>query len=171
MNVPGLHGLMHTEIMSHKAVAVDRKPIPSVEVARQSGDVIVLAGREAGLVRSFERDDGAGVFHVAYRLLPKGICFDPCRTCQRIAIDAFQFDLRYTRKPDVELYSAICSGVAIIPAVFVRLDCRNYDHILFAIPLCGYNGGRRQWREPLLKTIFSCWNVVLRIKRNLFLRL
>ena len=138
-----LHRLMHAEIMGHKAVVVDGKPVPSVEVARQSGDVIVLAGREAELVRSFERDDGAGVFHVAYRLLPKGIYFDPCRTCQRIAIDAFQFDLRYARKPDVELYSAICSGVAIIPAVFVRLNCRNYDHILFTIPLCGYNGGRR----------------------------
>ena len=23
------------------------------------------------------------------------------------------------------------------------LDCRNYDHILFVIPLCGHNGARR----------------------------
>ena len=125
--------------MGHKTVAVDGKPVASVEVARQGGDVVILAGREARLVGGAERDNGTCVFYRFHRI---GVLVHTRRTCQRIAVDALQLHLRYAREPDVELYSAICCGTAVISAVFVCLDSRNHDRIFFAISLCGHYGAR-----------------------------
>ena len=130
---------MHAEIVSHKAVAVDGKPVASVEVARQGGDVVILAGREARLVGGSERDNGTCVFYRFHRI---GVLVHTRRTCQRIAVDALQLHLRYAREPDVELYSAICCGTAVISAVFVCLDSRNRYRMLLAVLLCGESSCR-----------------------------
>ena len=128
--------------MGHESVAIDGQPIPSVEVARQGGDVIVFSGSEAGLLGSIERDNGAGFFYTVHHRPPLRVLFDTRRTCQRVAVDTLQFHLCYPRKLEIELYAAANCGIALISAAFVCLDCRNHHRISIAVPLCGRGGNR-----------------------------
>lgn len=60
--------LVYAEIMCYVSIA--GKPVSSVKVARQGGDVIVLSGCEARFVSCAERDDGSGIFYPVHHRLP-----------------------------------------------------------------------------------------------------
>ena len=86
---------MHAEIVGDQAVFIDGKPVPAIKVARQGGDIIVLAGGEAGIIGGVENQNGGSVFRLGDDGRSLFVPLYHGRTSQGIAIDAFQFDLRH----------------------------------------------------------------------------
>ena len=149
--------------MSNQAVFVDGKPIPSIDVARQSRDVIVLAGSEAGFIGSTKSHDGIGIScFIDYRL-SLSIPFYSNRTGQGIAVNTFQLDLCHTRHLEVKLYTPT-NGVEIQR---IR-DCTSHCHrrlCIISVASVSLNGGNGYSHTFIIRRHHAvCWkNTVQRI--------